>query len=807
MIRKKEYVGIDYFRIIADFLVIAIHTSPLADINEIADFILTRVIARVAVPFFFMTSGFFLFSKIKDGKQSFDKDVTFDSLLNYVKKTFILYFFVTLFYLPLSVYTGIVKEWTYLPNLLKDVFFDGTFYHLWYLPAAIIGACIVFLLLKKVKTGQAFIICLFLYTIGLFGDSYYGISESIPFLKTIYQGLFMFSDYTRNGLFFAPIFFMMGSLVSRQRVRIPLKASITGLVVSFSLMLIEGLLLNRFNVQRHDCMYFMLLPCMYFLFLSLILWKGKSHRRIRSNSKEGCLFNLLRKGRDHKKLRNLSLLIYIIHPAIIVVVRGFAKLIGLQELLIDNSIIHFFAVAAVSLFVATLLANLLKTKRTPKSYKNRKTNCKMNFIVNKGLRGSDSEKTEVGICGKQGRDGAYSDIVVNYIDCSEDQFKDVAKNDIESCTSGSERAWVEIKMANLRHNVEVIQQAIPDECKIMAVVKANAYGHGDVQIAVELNRIGIYSFAVATIDEGIHLRKEGIDGEILILGYTSPTRAADLFHYHLSQTVVDVEHAEELNGFGKLINVHVKVNTGMNRLGENNQHVSEIVSMFEYKNLNVTGIFTHLCVSDSIKESDIAFTNQQIQYFIELLVALKRRHILIPKIHMQSSYGVLNYPNMRCDYVRIGIALYGVLSSPDANIKHPLDLRPVLALKSRVCLVRTIQACDSVGYGRSFVAHKKTKIAVVSIGYADGLPRSLSTVQGHVLIQGCRVPIIGRICMDQLIVDVTDIADIRRGDIVTLIGKDGVEEVTAEQMAENAGTITNELLSRLSGRLERVFLY
>lgn len=370
-----------------------------------------------------------------------------------------------------------------------------------------------------------------------------------------------------------------------------------------------------------------------------------------------------------------------------------------------------------------------------------------------------------------------------------------------------DRAWAEINMANLRHNVKVLQKMLPAGCKIMAVVKANAYGHGAIPISLCLNRIGIDAFAVATIDEGVHLRKKGIKGEILILGYTPAARTSVLFHYRLSQTVVDVEHARELNRFGKPICVHIKVDTGMNRLGESYRHVSEIASIFDCKNLKVAGVFTHLCVSDSLEESDVTFTNQQIQNFYELLDKLRAKHIYIPPIHIQSSYGVLNYPELQCSYARIGITLYGVLSTLDANIKCSLDLRPVLALKSKIALVRTIAPGESVGYGRSFIAQKEMKIAVISIGYADGFPRSLSTERSHVLIGGCRVPIIGRICMDQLIADVTDIPDIKRGNVVTLIGKDGSEKITSEQVAFSAGTITNELLSRLSDtRLERIFL-
>jgi serine/alanine racemase len=370
-----------------------------------------------------------------------------------------------------------------------------------------------------------------------------------------------------------------------------------------------------------------------------------------------------------------------------------------------------------------------------------------------------------------------------------------------------DRAWAEINMENLRHNVGVLQEALPAGCKIMAVVKANAYGHGAVPISVCLNNMGIHAFAVATIDEGVYLRKRGVKGEILIIGYTPAIRASLLFRYHLSQIVADAEHAAELNRFGKPILIHIKVDTGLNRLGENYRHISEITSIFNCKNLKVTGICTHLSVSESLEEADTTFTNQQIQNFYVLLNKLRAEQIDIPKIHIQSSYGVLNYPELQCDYARIGIALYGSYSTPDAGTRCSLDLRPVLALKSKVVLVKTIEAGESVSYGRTFIAQEEMSIAVVSIGYADGFPRSLSTGKGAALIHGYRASIIGRICMDQLIVDVTNIPDIKRGDIVTLIGKDGSEEIAVEQVAFRAGTITNELLSRLSdSRLKRIYI-
>ncbi len=373
--------------------------------------------------------------------------------------------------------------------------------------------------------------------------------------------------------------------------------------------------------------------------------------------------------------------------------------------------------------------------------------------------------------------------------------------------SHMDRAWAEINMSNLNHNVQAIRKVLPNGCGLMAVVKANAYGHGDVELAEYLNRMGVLAFAVATIDEGIRLRKHGIKGELLILGYTIPQRASELARYRLSQTVTDYEHAQRLNAFGKPIQVHIKVDTGMHRLGESCDHVSEIAKIFRCENLNIHGIFTHLCVSDSMEPEDIALTKEQLQKFLCLLDELRKQRSTLPKFHIQSSYGILNYPELQCDYARIGIALYGTLSTPDIKTKLPIDLRPVLTLKARVVLIRTIAAGESVGYGRQFIAQRETCVAVLHVGYADGLPRGLSCGNGTVLLHGCHAPIIGRICMDQLMVDITGLSTVKQGDIATLIGRDGTEEILAEQVAANAGTITNELLSRLSNRMERVFCY
>lgn len=213
---------------------------------------------------------------------------------------------------------------------------------------------------------------------------------------------------------------------------------------------------------------------------------------------------------------------------------------------------------------------------------------------------------------------------------------------MEVPSESRDRTWAEINLGNLRHNVQVLQAALPAGCKIMAVVKANAYGHGAVPISRCLNNLGVRAFAVATIDEGIQLRESGIEGEILILGYTPASRAPGLARYHLSQAAADAEHAAELDRSGRPISVHIKVDTGMNRLGESCRHFSEIVSMFNCKHLRISGIYTHLGAPDSLEAADTLFTQQQVQNFYALLEQLRARHIDLPEIHIQSSYGVMN---------------------------------------------------------------------------------------------------------------------------------------------------------------------
>lgn len=711
MDKDRSYTGIDSFRFFAALLIIAIHTSPLAAVNSTGDFILTRVAARVAVPFFFMTSGFFLISH-------YAKDA--GRLIRFVKHTGFIYGASILFYVPVNIYNGYFKMENLAPNIVKDIVFDGTLYHLWYLPAAAAGASVAWYLVRRWDYPKAVMAAVLLYVIGLFGDSYYGIAEMWAGTRSMYDFLFQLTDHTRNGVFFAPVFFVLGGFMAEQRRKPDLVASFRGFSISFALMLGEALILRYLGLQRHDSMYVFLLPCMYFLFRVILHFRGK--RLVR--------------------LRTVSLLIYIIHPMIIVLVRLSAKTFHLQSLLVDNGLVHYVIVCALSVGCSAAAV----------------------WVWEKYLPHRNNRKSPV----------------------------------------GKDRTYVEINLKNLEHNARELKRVMPPRCRLMAVVKADAYGHGAFEISTHLEKMGVRAFAAATIDEAIRLRKYGVRGEILILGYTDVCRAAELKKYDLIQTLIDFSYAEALNRQGIAVKAHIKIDTGMHRLGEPAEDIARVKKMFCMKNLNLCGIFTHLCCADRLNVEEVTFTQKQIECFYELLASLEMEGIRIPKVHVQSSYGLLNYPELSCDYVRAGIALYGVLSSPedaDATMLH-LDLHPVLSLKSRVVLVRSVKKGEYVGYGREFRAERDSRIAILPVGYGDGFPRNLSCGNGNVMINQCRVPVIGRICMDQLAIDITDAGDIEVGDEAVLIGGDDAGGLSAPAIAGRSGSITNELLSRMGTRVK-----
>ena len=363
-----------------------------------------------------------------------------------------------------------------------------------------------------------------------------------------------------------------------------------------------------------------------------------------------------------------------------------------------------------------------------------------------------------------------------------------------------DRAWIEINRNHLENNIKEIKKIISDKTKIMAVVKANAYGHGIIPISKELNKLGIEDFAVATLEEGIILRQNHIKGNILILGYTHFDDIPYVIKYDLIQTIVDYEYAKRLEELklDRKIKVHIKINTGMNRIGESYKHIDKLLEIYKMKSLDILGTFTHLSVSDSHKVEDIEFTKNQIKSFDDCVQILKENNCNVGKLHVQASYGVVNYPELTYDYVRIGIMMYGNLSSRKDITKLKPNIKAVLSLKARITSIKEINKDEAVGYGRGFIATNNIKIASVAIGYADGYPRNLSN-HAKVIINGQAVPVIGRICMDQLMIDISTLTNVKVGDVVTLIGEDS--EILAESIADQTGTISNEILSRLGNRL------
>lgn len=362
------------------------------------------------------------------------------------------------------------------------------------------------------------------------------------------------------------------------------------------------------------------------------------------------------------------------------------------------------------------------------------------------------------------------------------------------------RAWREVDLGAVRHNRAVLSRHLAPGCGLMAVVKADAYGHGAGLVARALEADGVEAFAVACLAEGAALRRQGVGGMILVLGYTPPGQAPLLSRFRLTQAVADEAHGQALSARGVPLEVHLALDTGMHRLGIPTEDRRAIARTWSLPNLKVTGTFSHLCVSDSPGQVDRAYTQDQLDRFYAAVGWMRRGGYAPGAVHIQASYGILRLPPQPCAYARAGIALYGVPSSGEEGELFRA-FRPALALRATVACLRTLAAGEGAGYGLEFQAVRETRLAVVTIGYADGLPRVLSRLGGRVLIRGRSCPMVGRMCMDQLLVDVTGLPEAQPGDRATLIGRDGEAFIPAEEVAGACGTITNELLSRLGPRL------
>lgn len=375
------------------------------------------------------------------------------------------------------------------------------------------------------------------------------------------------------------------------------------------------------------------------------------------------------------------------------------------------------------------------------------------------------------------------------------------------------RAWLEIDLDKIVQNMNEIHQLIPAKTKVMGIVKANAYGHGDIEVAKALRDYGVDFFGVSSIDEAIVLREAGIEEEILILGYTPPQHFHYLNEYQIIQTFLSLEYAQKCNEYAKkhhqIIRGHVKIDTGMCRLGvvckDHQYHIEDVIAIYQMEHLSCEGIFSHFSVSDSLDEDCQAYTNHQIELYERVLNDLRKANINYGMTHLQNSYGILNYHHLAYDYVRPGLLFLGVTSDDSIPIASKPHFEPILQLKANVSMVKEVQEGDFVSYGRNYCAKPHDVIATVSIGYADGYPRILSNQHPQVLIHGQRCDIIGNICMDQLMVNVSHLENVKEGDVVTLIGRDGDEMISVDELTRWAHTINNDTFCWFSARVPRIY--
>jgi len=373
----------------------------------------------------------------------------------------------------------------------------------------------------------------------------------------------------------------------------------------------------------------------------------------------------------------------------------------------------------------------------------------------------------------------------------------------------NKRAWAEIDLNKLERNVNIFRAGLLGDTELMTVVKANAYGHGDRQICAKLSELGIKYYGVITLDEGINARRTIKSGEILVLGYVPPEYAEEIAQYDLVQGVVSSEHALRLSENAvNPVRCHIKIDTGMGRVGLKNKNyyecADEIEKITRMSKLRVEGIYTHYASADSANENDIAFTNMQTEYILAVYNELCSRNIILRHVHFLNSAGFFYHNSPKSTLARIGINLYGLSTNYERD--NGLNgLETFLELKAEISQVKTIFKGDSVSYGRTFTAQDEMKIASLTIGYADGYSRALSS-KGEVLVHGVRCKVVGRVCMDQLMLDVSGVPQVKAGDIATLIGKDGDEEIRADWLGSLYDTIPQEVVCGITSRVPRVYV-
>lgn len=371
------------------------------------------------------------------------------------------------------------------------------------------------------------------------------------------------------------------------------------------------------------------------------------------------------------------------------------------------------------------------------------------------------------------------------------------------------RVHAEIDLDAIIHNMEAMHNNISENTQIMAVIKADGYGHGAVEIAEAIDSLRYVSgYAVATVEEGLILRNHGIDKPILILGYAFAEQYEEMIRAGIRPTVFTREMAEELSLVASRLDIdcpiHFAVDTGMSRIGYQvtEEAADEMAQLAALPHIIVEGIFTHFARAD---EADKTSAHAQLALFQKMIDMLKDRGITIPIHHCSNSAAIVELPEANMDMVRAGITLYGLWPSEEVD-KNRIDLRPALSLVTHVAYVKELPAGRAISYGGTYVTDEKRMIATIPVGYADGYARGLSN-KGDVLIHGKRAPIRGRVCMDQFMVDVTDIPDVKCGDKVVLIGNDGDEQITMEEVGERSGRFNYEFVCDLGKRIPRVYVH
>lgn len=369
------------------------------------------------------------------------------------------------------------------------------------------------------------------------------------------------------------------------------------------------------------------------------------------------------------------------------------------------------------------------------------------------------------------------------------------------------RVCAGIDLDALKYNVDGIKRCKAESAMLMGVIKADAYGHGAKVFAQELDRMGFDWFAVATADEGIELRRDGIEQPILVLGYSCEAQYPDMVQWEITPTIYSLDMAKAFDAAaekaGKVANIHIKIDTGMSRIGflPGEESLDEIEKIHGLRHLRIQGMFTHFACADM---RDKTHVGHQIEKFRQMIDGVRQRGIPVEIFHCSNSASIMELPSEHMNLVRAGIILYGLYPSHEME-EERLPLKPVMSLYSHVVHVKEVPEGVTVGYGATYVTRRPTRIGTIPVGYADGYPRILSN-RASVLIRGRRAPIIGRVCMDQFMVDVTDMPEVSVGDVVTLIGRDGEETLSVEEISEMAGSFNYEFVCDVSRRVPRVYI-